>query len=290
MWEDNHVWVTIVDRDGKIESVCYSGDNRGSQWPGGRIISAQKAYTANAFSSPGSSMSTANLRLVTGSDHASLGVQSGNPLDVTAAYKGPTEKWGEADDPMCECIVGGYSDVGGGLALYNGAGHIVGGIGVSGNTSGIDHNLAWKIRHALELDYVPYCHTFDESNDNIMYSIEERLGLRTLDFTTMDSMELLRLPQVVSMNLARTHPNRRVGERYPSIDRFHYVPHNFPRDIDAGENDAGENVNHENVEDADVEDENVEDAYVADENVEDANVEDENIADENVADENVAAE
>ena len=34
---------------------------RGDQWPGSRVISAQKANTANAFSLPGLALSTANL-------------------------------------------------------------------------------------------------------------------------------------------------------------------------------------------------------------------------------------
>src|SRR5215510_13083591 len=43
------MWATIVDRDGVVCAVAFSGANRGSQWPGSRVISAQKANTANAF-------------------------------------------------------------------------------------------------------------------------------------------------------------------------------------------------------------------------------------------------
>ena len=32
---------------------------------------------------------------------------------------------------------------------------LVGAIGVSGDSSTADHNIAWKVRHALQLDYVP---------------------------------------------------------------------------------------------------------------------------------------
>jgi hypothetical protein len=44
---------------------------------------------------------------------------------------------------------------GGGLALYNTQGKLVGAIGVSGDTSCTDHIIAWKVRHALNLDSVP---------------------------------------------------------------------------------------------------------------------------------------
>ena len=54
---NNHMWATIVDRDGIVCAVAFSGVNRGAQWPGSRVISAQKANTANAFSLDPSSSS-----------------------------------------------------------------------------------------------------------------------------------------------------------------------------------------------------------------------------------------
>src|SRR5579864_8792840 len=69
----NQMWATIVDRDGNVCAVAFSGINRGAQWPGSRVISAQKANTANAFSldtssfnngsgqADGLALSTANL-------------------------------------------------------------------------------------------------------------------------------------------------------------------------------------------------------------------------------------
>ena len=46
---NNHRWATIVDRDGVVCAVAFSGTDRAAQWPGSRVISAQKASTANAF-------------------------------------------------------------------------------------------------------------------------------------------------------------------------------------------------------------------------------------------------
>lgn len=55
------MWGTIVDRDVIVCAVAFSGANRGAQWPGSRVIAAQKANTANAFSLDGLALSTANL-------------------------------------------------------------------------------------------------------------------------------------------------------------------------------------------------------------------------------------
>ena len=53
----NEMWATLVNRDGTVCAVARSG-SQGDQWPGSRVISAQKANTANAFSLPGLALST----------------------------------------------------------------------------------------------------------------------------------------------------------------------------------------------------------------------------------------
>ena len=49
--------------------------------------------------------------------------------------------------------IGGVNVFGGGLALYSGT--LLGGLGVSGDTSCTDHVVAWRVRDALGLDNVP---------------------------------------------------------------------------------------------------------------------------------------
>jgi len=46
-------------------------------------------------------------------------------------------------------------EFGGGLALYDGDSVLVGAVGVSGDTSCANHNVAWRTHHALGLDFVP---------------------------------------------------------------------------------------------------------------------------------------
>src|SRR5260370_4812296 len=54
---NNQMWATIVNRDGVVCAVAFSGVNRGAQWPGSRAISAHKANPANAFNLDASSSS-----------------------------------------------------------------------------------------------------------------------------------------------------------------------------------------------------------------------------------------
>lgn len=158
----NDMWGTIVDRDGIVCQVAKSGADRGRQWPGSRIISAQKANTANAFSLPvgsggisGLSLSTANLYSAVQPGGSLFGLQLSNPVDTQTAYKGPSLNYGTLNDPMVGAKIGGVNVFGGGLTLYDANGAALGALGVSGDTSCTDHIVAWKVRDALGLDHVP---------------------------------------------------------------------------------------------------------------------------------------
>jgi uncharacterized protein GlcG (DUF336 family) len=152
---DLDMWGTTVNRDGIVCAVAFTGSDRGSEWPGSRVISAQKAYTANAFSLPKLALSTANLYAAVQPGGTLYGLQHSNPVDTANAYQGPSAQFGQFDDPMVGTRVGGVNVFGGGLALYNKSGDLVGAIGVSGDTSCADHNIAWRTRHTLQLDFVP---------------------------------------------------------------------------------------------------------------------------------------
>ena len=69
--------------------------------------------------------------------------------------------------------IGGVNVFGGGLALYNADGKLVGAVGVSGDSSCADHNIAWKTRNALGLDNVPAGVSGDPARpDNIVYDLD----------------------------------------------------------------------------------------------------------------------
>jgi uncharacterized protein GlcG (DUF336 family) len=126
-----------------------------SSWLGSRVISAQKANTANAFSLDIFSIATANLYGLTLPGGSLFGLQASNPVDGSTAYLGAPETYGTSSDPLINKRIGGVNVFGGGLAVYNSAKVKVGAIGVSGDTSCTDHAVAWKIRKVLGLDNVP---------------------------------------------------------------------------------------------------------------------------------------
>jgi len=149
------MWGTVVNRDGKVCAVAFTGANRGAQWPGSRAISAQKAYTGNAFSLPGLALSTANLYWSNQPGSSLFGLQFSNPVDTSDAYAGNARSFGLVNDPMVNDRVGGVNVFGGGFGLYNAQHELVGGLGVSGDSSCADHNIGWRTRNRLNLDYVP---------------------------------------------------------------------------------------------------------------------------------------
>ena len=166
------MWGTIVDRDGIVCAVAFTGGDRDDQWPGSRVISAQKANAANAFSLTGLSLSTANLYTAVQPGGSLFGLQESNPVDHQVAYRGNASQFGRPNDPMVGGRIGGVNVFGGGLALYNSDGRILGGVGVSGDTSCADHNIAYRTRHTLELDYVPGGVSGDPlRRDNIIFDI-----------------------------------------------------------------------------------------------------------------------
>lgn len=165
-----NMWATVVDRDGVVKAVVFSGKERGDQWPGSRVISAQKANTANAFSLPKFALSTANLFSAVQPGGSLFGLQFSNPVATEVAYRGPSEAIGTEQDPLVGNKLGGVNVFGGGLPLYDREGKLVGAIGVSGDSSCADHNIAWKVRHQLNLDQVPAGVTAAK-DDNIIYDI-----------------------------------------------------------------------------------------------------------------------
>ena len=158
---NNHMWATLIDADGVVCAVTKSGINLVDQWGLSRVISAQKANTARGLSREVGSggaeiaLSTANLWAAVQPGGSLFGLQHSNPVDTDVVYRGNSKKNGTRQDPMVRRKIGGVNVFGGGLALYNLAGKMIGGLGTSGDTSCADHNVAWRVRVALGLNNVP---------------------------------------------------------------------------------------------------------------------------------------
>lgn len=172
----NDVWLTLVNRDGIVCQVTFSGVHRGAQWSAGRVFAAEKASTAIAFSLPrgsggidGLALSTANLYAASQPGGMLFGLESTERAE--GVFSGRAVTYGLPSDPLVGKRTGGRATVGGGLALYDAAGTLLGALGISGDTPCTDHILAWKVRSALNLDNVP-AGMSPTGDDNIIHDVE----------------------------------------------------------------------------------------------------------------------
>lgn len=156
------MWATLMDTSGKVCAV-YSVDDNGANggkeagnnaWLGSRVISAQKANTANAFSLDTISIPTGFISAAVYPGGSLYGLQHSNPVDATKVYQGSENGYGTAKDPMVGKRPGGVNVFGGGIALYTG-GVKVGAVGVSGDTSCRDASMAFSLRSELGMDTPP---------------------------------------------------------------------------------------------------------------------------------------
>jgi uncharacterized protein GlcG (DUF336 family) len=162
-------WAAVVDRDGTVCDVAFSGQKPADQWPGSRSIAIVKASTANNFSLDNYAISTANLWASTQPGSFLYGLAASSPPIGGDILTGDPAKYGSASDPSIGKRPGGVVVFGGGLALYDGR-QVVGGLGASGNTSCADHNIAWRVRQKLGLGQVPNGPS-EAHNDGIIYDI-----------------------------------------------------------------------------------------------------------------------
>src|SRR5256885_1516123 len=86
------MWLTLVDGSGIVCAVTNSLDGSAGNadvtadiWLGSRVISAQKANAANAFSNSRQALSTANLYSAVQPGGSLYGLQASNPVDGTQA-------------------------------------------------------------------------------------------------------------------------------------------------------------------------------------------------------------
>jgi uncharacterized protein GlcG (DUF336 family) len=152
LFAPNRMWSAVVDRMGQICSVANSGND---PWPGSRAIAIAKATTANAFSNNALALSTANLFGPTQPGGSLYGLNNSNPFNPDYLAQGSLSQSQGARTP------GGVITFGGGVALYQG-GQVIGGLGVSGDTSCADHSIAYRMRRLAKLDGTP-------NPDNISY-------------------------------------------------------------------------------------------------------------------------
>jgi uncharacterized protein GlcG (DUF336 family) len=171
----NQEWAAIVNRDGTVCAIIFTGTTRGDQWPESRVIAASKASTANGLSGRDYALSTANIFAGSQSGQSLYSLATSSLPNPEAVFGNPAT-FGTPSDPMIGKAIGGIIVFGGGLALYSPDGKIVGGLGLSGDTSCTDHIIAWKIRHELHLDAVPMGPSPDH-NDNMILDLDNNASV-----------------------------------------------------------------------------------------------------------------
>jgi uncharacterized protein GlcG (DUF336 family) len=146
LFHGTKMWAAIVNRDGEICSFVTSTADPTQVWPGSQAIAKAKAYTANAFSLDGLALSSAMLYTFTQPGHSlwSLGQSNLWNPEFTASPNDNRRDRGQE-------IAGGLIFFGGGVPLYK-DGKIVGGLGISGDTSCTDHEIAKRTRNLLGLN------------------------------------------------------------------------------------------------------------------------------------------
>lgn len=150
----NRMWSAVVDRKGRLCSVISVGD----AWPGSRAIAIAKASTANDFSNSGLALSTANLYAPTQPNGSLYGLNNSNPFNPAFLAQGSGIGY----------VPGGIITFGGGVALYQGS-QVIGGLGVSGDSSCADHAVAYKMRRNAVLNGIPGG-VGPGGTDNIIYA------------------------------------------------------------------------------------------------------------------------
>jgi len=140
------MWGAIVNRAGELCSYATSTPDPTQVWPGSQAIAKAKAYTANAFSLDSLALSTARLYTFTQPGHSLWSLGQSN-LFNSAFLAPPTGQSGGKEQ-----IAGGLIFFGGGVPLYSAAGSIVGGLGISGDTSCTDHEIAKRVRDLASMN------------------------------------------------------------------------------------------------------------------------------------------
>lgn len=145
LFHGHRMWGAIVNRDGENCSYATSTADPTQVWPGSQAIAKSKAYTANAFSLDDLALSTARLYTFTQPGHSLWSLGQSNLFDASKLI--PPGGSGDKNQ-----IAGGLIFFGGGVPLYNASGKVIGGLGISGDTSCTDHEIAKRVRDLAGLN------------------------------------------------------------------------------------------------------------------------------------------
>jgi uncharacterized protein GlcG (DUF336 family) len=139
------MWGAVVNRDGAVCAYTTSTIDPTHVWPGSQAIAKSKAYTANAFSLDELPLSTARLYTFTQPGHSLWSLGQSNLFNPQFLASPAGQDGGQNE------FVGGLIFFGGGVPLYRN-GKIIGALGISGDTSCADHEIAKRVRDLAGLN------------------------------------------------------------------------------------------------------------------------------------------
>jgi uncharacterized protein GlcG (DUF336 family) len=145
LFQGERMWAAVVNRSGGICAYNTSTTDPTQVWPGSQAIAKSKAYTANAFSLDDLPLSTARLYTFTQPGHSLWSLGQSN-LFNSQLLQAPAGSGTDQNQ-----IAGGLIFFGGGVPLYRN-GKIIGALGVSGDTSCADHEIAKRMRDLANLN------------------------------------------------------------------------------------------------------------------------------------------
>lgn len=145
LFQGTKMWAAVVNRDGAVCAFNTSTGDPTQVWPGSQAIAKSKAYTANAFSLDDLALSTARLYTFTQPGHSLWSLGQSNLFNPHFLAPPSGQDGGQNE------IAGGLIFFGGGVPLYRN-GKIIGGLGISGDTSCADHEIAKRVRDLANLN------------------------------------------------------------------------------------------------------------------------------------------
>ncbi len=145
LFSGTRMWGAVVNRDGELCAFATSTPDPTDVWPASQAVAKAKAYTANSFSLDVLPLSTARLYTVSQPGHSVASLGQSNLFDPH--FLAPPSGQGGGKNQ----IAGGLIFFGGGVPLYK-DGKIIGGLGVSGDTSCTDHEIAKRVRDLAGLN------------------------------------------------------------------------------------------------------------------------------------------
>ena len=140
LFHGTRMWGAVVNRNGELCTFATSTADPTHVRPGSQAIAKAKAYTANAFSLDSLALSTARLYTFSQPGHSLWTLGQSNLFNPE--FLAPPSGQGGGKDR----IAGGLILFRGGVPLYEPGGDIVGGLGISGDTSCTDHEIAKRVR------------------------------------------------------------------------------------------------------------------------------------------------